>query len=113
MGTLTATGYYPTLIRISRQIPKEKVHIDMTCCFFKTMHMDWDNTAVTSISGVEIEMPTEAKISIFRDNDLIQINDDHIEINLVVQLLNQIHMVPAPPPRYDYYDNPQDGRSNN
>ena len=38
----TATGYYPTSIRILRQIPKEKVHIDMTCCVFKKMHKDWD-----------------------------------------------------------------------
>ena len=30
----TSTGYYPTSIRISRQIPKEKVHIDTTIfCF--------------------------------------------------------------------------------
>ena len=103
----TATGYYLTSIRISRQIPKEKV--DTTCCFFKTMHIDWDNMVATGISGVEIEMPTEAKVSIFMDNDLTYINDDHFEINLVAQLLNQIYVVPAPPPRYDYYDDPQDG----
>ena len=51
-------------------------------------------------------MPTEAKVSIFIDNDLTHINDDHFEINLVAHLLNQIHIVPVPPPRYDYYDDP-------
>ena len=40
------------------------------------------------------------------DNDLIHINDDHYEINLVAQLLNQICVVPVPH-RY-HYDNQQD-----
>ena len=35
-------------------------------------------------------MPTEAKVSIFMDNDLTHINDDHFEINLVAHLLNQL-----------------------
>ena len=68
------------------------------------MHIDRDNIVVTGISGIKIEMPTEAKVSIFTDNDLTHINDDHFEINLVAHLLNQIHIVPVPPPRYDYYD---------
>ena len=49
-------------------------------------------------------MPTEAKVSIFTDNDLIHINDNHFEINLVAHLLNQIYVVLLPPPRYDYDD---------
>ena len=102
----TSTGYYPTLIRISRQILKEKVHIDTSCFCFKTMHIDWDNTIVTGLSGIRIEMPTEARVSIFMDNDLTHINDDHFEINLVARLLNQIYVVPVLPPRYDYYDDP-------
>ena len=57
-------SYHPTSIRISRQIPKEKVCIDTTCFCFKKMHIDWDNTVVTGISGIKIEMPTEAKVSI-------------------------------------------------
>ena len=68
------------------------------------MHIDWDNTVVTGISGIKIDMPTEAKVSIFTDNDLTHINDDHFEINLVACLLNQIYVVPVPPPRYDYDD---------
>ena len=48
--------------------------------------------------GIKIEMLTGAKVSIFTDNDLTHINDDHFKINLVAQLLNQIHVVPTPPP---------------
>ena len=47
-------------------------------------------------------MPTEAKVSIFTDNDLTHIND-YFETNLVAHLLNQIYVVPVPP-RYDYDD---------
>ena len=70
------------------------------------IHVDWDNTVVTGISGIKIEVLTEAKVSIFTDNDLTHINDDHFEINLVAHMLNQIYVVPAPPPRYYYYDDP-------
>ena len=62
------------------------------------MHKDWDNTVVTGISGIKIDMPTEAQVSIFTDNDLTHINDDHFKINLVACLLNQIYVVPVPPP---------------
>ena len=68
------------------------------------MHIDWDNIVVTGISGIKIDMPTEAKVLIFTDNDLTCINDDHFEINLVAHLLNQIYVVPVPPPGYDYDD---------
>ena len=94
----TLTGYYPTSIRLLRQITKEKVCIDTSWCCFKMMHIDWDNTEVTGISGIKIDMPTEAKVSIFTDNDLTHINDDHFEINLVAHVLNQIYVVPVPPP---------------
>ena len=50
------------------------------------MHIDWDNIVVTGISGIKIEMPTDAKVSIFTDNDLTHINDNHFEINLVAHL---------------------------
>ena len=70
------------------------------------MHIDWDNTVLTGISGIKIDMPTEAKVSIFTDNDLTHIIDDHFKINLVACLLNQIYVFPVPPPRYDYYDDP-------
>ena len=67
----------------------------------KTMHIDWDNTMVTGISGIKIDMPSDAEVSIFTDNDLIHINDDHFEIYLV-GLLNQIYVVPVLPSGYDY-----------
>ena len=105
---LILTGYYSTWIRILRQIPKEKAHIDTTGFCFKKMHIDWDNMIVTGISGIKIEMLTEAKVLIFTDNDLTHINDDHFETNLVAQLLNQMYVVPAPLPRYDYYDDSQE-----
>ena len=66
----TWTGYYPTSIRLSQQIPKEKVCIDTSWCCFKMMHINWNNTEVTSISGIKIDMPTEAKVLIFMGNDL-------------------------------------------
>ena len=100
----TSTGYYPTLIRLSQQIPKENVPINTSWCCFKMMYIYWDNTIVTGISGIKIDIPTEAKILIFTDNDLTHINDHHFEIDLVAHLLNQIYVVLVPPPRYDYDD---------
>ena len=98
-----ATGYFPTNIHLSRPILKESVRIETRCCIFKQIIFDWMNTEVTGISGIRIEMPNEAKISIFTDNDLTHITDDHFEINLIACLLDQIYIVPSPqsPPRYD------------
>ena len=78
-----ATGYFPTNIHLSRLILKESVRIETRCCIFKQMIIDWRNTEVTGISGIRIEMPNEAKISIFTDNNLTHIMDDHFEIKLV------------------------------
>ena len=105
------TGYFPTDIHLSRPIPKESVRIETRCCMFKKMIIDWTNMAVTGISGIRIEMPNEAKISIFVDTDLTHITDDHFEIKLVARLLDQIYVVPSPqsPPRYD--DTPPDPMS--
>ena len=98
-----ATGYFPINIHLSRPIPKESVRIETCCCIFKQMIIDWMNIEVTGISGIRIEMPNEAKISIFTDNDLTHITDDHFEINLLTHLLDQIYIVPSSqsPPRYD------------
>ena len=103
-----ATGYFPTNIHLSRPIPKESVRIETRCCIFKKMIIDWMNTEVTGKSGIRIEMPNKAKISIFTHNDLTHITDDHFEIKLVARLLDQIYIVPSPqsPPRYD--DTPPD-----
>ena len=48
-------------------------------------------------------MPDTAYVSIFMDNDLTHIMDDHFEIRLIARLLDQIYVVQPPvfPPRYD------------
>ena len=107
----TATGYFPTNIHLSRLIPRESVRIETRYCIFKRIIIDWTNTEVTGISGIRIEMPNEAKISIFTDNDLTHITDDHFKIKLVARLLDQIYVVLSPQslPRYD--DSPSDPMS--
>ena len=97
-----STGYNPASIKLSQQIPKENVCITTSWCCFKTMHIDWDNTMVTGSSGRKIDMPSDAKVSIFTDSDLTHINDYHFKINLLVRLFNQIYIVPVPPPGYQY-----------
>ena len=77
----TLTGSYPISIRLFQQIPKENVYITTSWCCFKTMHIDWYNTMVMGISGIKIDMPSDAKVSIFTNNNLTNINDDHFEIN--------------------------------
>ena len=44
-----------------------------------------------------------AYVSIFTDNDLTHITEDHFEIKLIARLLDQTHVVQPPmfPPRYD------------
>ena len=48
-------------------------------------------------------MPEIAKVSIFTDNDLTHITNNHFEIKLIARLLDQIYVVQPPmlPPRYD------------
>ena len=50
-----------------------------------------------------IVMPEIAKVSIFMDNDLTHITDDHFKIKLITRLLNQIYVIQPPmlPLRYD------------
>ena len=57
------------------------------------MIIDWTSAEVTGISDIRIEMPNEAKISIFTDNDLAHITDDHFEIKPVARLLDKIYVV--------------------
>ena len=102
------TGYFPTDIHLSRPIPKESVRIETRSCIFKKMIIDWTNTEVTGISGIRIDMPNEAKISIFMDNDLTHFTDDYFEIKLVARLLDQIYVVPSPQSPLRYDDTPPD-----
>ena len=50
-----------------------------------------------------INVPDTAYVSIFTDNDLAHITDDHFEIKLIARLLEQMYVVQPPvfPPRYD------------
>ena len=67
------------------------------------MRVNWSNITVTGISGMTIHMSEIVKVSIFTDNDLTQITDDHSEIKLMARLLNQIYVAQPHmlPPRYD------------
>ena len=72
------------------------------------MIIDWTNTEVTGISGIRIEMPNEESISIFTDNDITHITDDHFQINSIAHLLYQIYVVTSPPSPLRYDDAPLD-----
>ena len=50
-----------------------------------------------------ITMPDTAYVSVFTDNDLTHITEDHFEIKLIARLLDQMYVVQPPmfPPRYD------------
>ena len=99
----TVTGCFPSQMLISRQIQNEDVQIERCCCIFKCVRIDWSNIIVTGIPGIVIEMPEVVKVSIFTDNDLTHITDDHFEKKLIAWLLNQIYVVQPPMslPRYD------------
>ena len=98
-----STGCFPTQIQLSRPIQKYDVQIETVCCLFKWIIINWSSIIVTGISGTIINMPDTAFVSIFMDNDLTHITDDHFEIKLVARLLDQMYVIPAPvfPPRYD------------
>ena len=97
------TGCFPSQIHMSRLIQKEDVQIETFCCIFKRMRVNWSSIVVTGISGITITMPDIAYVSIFMDNDLTHITDDHFKIKLIARLLNQIYVIQPPmlPPRYD------------
>ena len=97
------TGCFPTQIQLSRRIQKDDVHIQTVCCIFKQIRINWSNINVTGISGTTINMPDTAYVSIFRDNDLTHITEDHFEIKLIARLLDQMYVVQPPvfPLRYD------------
>ena len=98
-----STGYFPTQVQLSRPIQKDDVQIETFCCIFKRIRINWSNINVTGISGTMITMPDTAYVSIFTDNDLTHITEDHFEIKLIARLLDQMHVVQPPmfPLRYD------------
>ena len=98
-----STGYFPSQIQLSRLIQKDDVQIETVCCMFKWIRNNWSSINVTRISGTMITMPDMAYVSIFMDNDLTHITEDHFEIKLIARLLDQMYVVQPPmfPPRYD------------
>ena len=98
-----STRCFPSQIQMSRQIQKEDVQIETFCCIFKRIKINWSSIIVTGISGTMITMPDIAYVSIFTDNDLTHITEDHFVIKLIARLLDQIYVVQPPmfPPRYD------------
>ena len=98
-----STGYFPSQIQLSRLIHKDDVQIETICCIFKWIKINCSSINVTGISGTMITMPDMAYISIFMDNDLTHITEDHFEIKLIARFLDQIHVVQPPmfPLRYD------------
>ena len=98
-----STGCFPTQIQLSRPIQKDDVQIETVCCIFKWIRINWSSINVTGISGIMITMPGTAYVSIFMDNDLTHITDDHFEIKLIARLLDQMYVIQPPifPPRYD------------
>ena len=98
-----STGCFPTQIQLSRPIQKDDVQIETVCCIFKWIRINWSSINVTGISGTMINMPDMAYVSIFTDNVLTHITEDHFEIKLIARLLDQMYVVQPPvfPPRYD------------
>ena len=92
----TMTRCFPLQIHIPRPIWKEDVQIETFCCIFKCMRVNWSSIIVTGISGIAITMPDISHVSIFTDNDLTHITDDHFEKKLIARLLNQIYVVQPP-----------------
>ena len=90
-----STRSFPSQIEMLRLIQKEDVQIETFCCIFKHIRVNWLNIIVTGISETIITMPDIAYVSIFMDNDLTHITEDHLEIKLIARLLNQIYVVPT------------------
>ena len=103
MGTLYSDRMFPFTNLYIETNPKGRCTIETFCCIFKCMRVNWSSIIVIGISGIAITMPDIAHVSIFMDNDLTHITDDHFEIKLIARLLNQIYVVQPPmlPPRYD------------
>ena len=98
-----STGHFPSQIQLSRPIQKDDVQIETVCCIFKRIRINWLSINITGISGTMITMPDTAYVSIFMDNDLTHITEDHFEIKLIARLLDQMYVVQPPVflPRYD------------
>ena len=98
-----STGCFPTQIQLSRLIQKDDVQIETVCSILKWIRINWSSINVTGISGTMITMPDTACVSIFTNNDLTHITEDHFEIKLIARLLDQMYVIQPPmfPPRFD------------
>ena len=98
-----STGCFPTQIQLSRPIQKDDAQIETVCCIFKWIRINGSSINVTGISRTVITMPDTAYVSIFTDNDLTHITEDHFEIKVIARLLDQMYVIQPPmfPPRYD------------
>ena len=98
-----STRCFPSQIQMLRWIQKEYVQIETVCSIFNCIRINWSSINVTGISGTMINMPDLAYVSIFMDNDLTNITEDHFEIKLNARFLDQIYVIQPPmfPPRYD------------
>ena len=83
-----STGYFPTQIQLSRPIQKDDVQIETICCIFKRIRINWSSINVTGISRTMITVSDTAYVSIFMDNDLTHITEDHFKIKLIARLLD-------------------------
>ena len=103
MGTLCINWMFPYTDSIVKMIQKDDVQIETVCCIFKWIRINWSSINVTGISRTMITMPDMVYISIFMDNDLIHITEDHFEIKLIARLLDQMYVIQPPMflPRYD------------
>ena len=89
----TLTGCFPSQIQLLRPTQKDDVQIETFCCIFKCIRVNWSSIIVTGIAGTIITMPDTAYVSIFTDNDLTHIMEDHFEIKLIARLLDQMHVI--------------------
>ena len=87
------TGCFPSQIQLLRLIQKDDVQIETFCCIFKCIRVNWSSIIVTGIARTIITMPNTAYVSIFTDNDLTHITEDHFEIKLIARLLDQMHVI--------------------
>ena len=88
---------------MSRPIQKDDVQIETFCCIFKRIRISWLSITVTGISGTMITIPDTVYVSVFMDNDLTHITEDHFKIKLIARLLDQIYVIQPPmfPARYN------------
>ena len=103
MGTFCINRILPFTDSVNKTDSEGRCTDRTVCCIFKRIRINWSSINVTGISGTMITMPDTAYVSIFQDNDLTHITEDHFEIKLIARLLDQMHVVQPPvfPPRYD------------